>query len=63
MRDSEPQTRFDAPHMAVRDNLEAFARATQGGKAYPVTIEEMRANVRSFAAISRSALSGRIEKV
>ena len=63
MRDAEPQMRFDAPHMAVRDNLEAFARAAQGGAAYPVTIEEMRANVRAFAAISRSALSGRIEKV
>ena len=63
MRDSEPQPRFDAPHLAVRDNLEAFARAAQGGAAYPVTIEDMRANVRSFAAISRSALSGRIEKV
>ena len=63
MRDSEPQTRFDAPHLAVRDNLEAFAHAAQGGAAYPVSIEEMRANVRSFAAISRSALSGRIEKV
>jgi len=63
MRNEEPQTRFDAPHMAVRDNLEAFARATQGGPAYPVTIEEMRANVRAFAAISRSAHSGRIEQV
>ena len=63
MRDQEPQTRFDPPHLAVRDNLEAFARAAQGGSPYPVTIEEMRANVRSFAAITRSALSGRIEKV
>ncbi len=63
MRDEEPQVRFDPPHLAVRDNLDAFARAAQGGPAYPVTIEEMRANVRAFAAISRSALSGRIENV
>ena len=63
MRDEEPQVRFDPPHLAVRDNLDAFARAAQGGPAYPVTIEEMRANVRAFAAISRSALSGRIETV
>ena len=63
MRGGEPQTHFDPPHMAVRDNLEAFARAASGGPAYPVTMEEMRANVRAFAAITRSALSGRIEKV
>lgn len=63
MSNAEPLQRFDAPHAAVRDNLEAFARAAQGGAAYPVTIEEMRANVRSFAAITRSALSGRIEKI
>ncbi|MDB5597465.1 MAG: oxidoreductase [Hyphomicrobiales bacterium] len=63
LRDKEPVTRFDPPHLAVRDNLEAFATAASGGAAYPVTIEEMRANVRAFAAISRSALSGRIEKV
>ena len=63
MRDSDPYAHFAPPHMAVRDNLEAFARTAQGGEAYPVTIDELRANVRAFAAITRSALSGRIEKV
>jgi predicted dehydrogenase len=63
IRDQAPQTRFDPPHQAVRDNLEAFARAAQGGAAYPVSIDDMRANVRAFAAITRSAMSGRIETV
>ena len=63
LRGEAPQTRFFAPHSAVRDNLEAFGRACAGGAPYPVSVGEMRANVRSFAAITRSALSGRIEKV
>ncbi len=63
LRGQDPVTRFDPPHSGVRDNLEAFATAASGGLAYPVTIAEMRANVRAFAAISRSALSGRIEQV
>ena len=63
IRGCKPHVRFDPPHLAVRDNLDAFAIAAQGGPAYPVTLAEMEANVRAFAAISRSALSGRIEKV
>mgnify|MGYP002131882829 CR=1 FL=1 len=38
-------------------NIESFAKAVAGEAAYPVSIEEMRANVRAFAAVSRSALS------
>ena len=56
-------TSFWPPHPAVRDNLEAFARAASGGGAYPVTPEEMLANARTFGAIVRSAASGRIERV
>ncbi len=56
-------TVFHPPHPAVRDNLEAFARAISGGAAYPVSAEEMEFNVRAFEAISRSAASGRIERV
>jgi len=63
MRDQPPEQRFDPPHLAVRDNLEAFAAAAKGGAGYPVSIEEMRDNVRAFAAITRSALSGRIERL
>lgn len=63
MRNAAPERRFFPPHPAVRDNLEAFARAARGGEPYPVGIDEMRANVRAFAAITRSALSGKIETV
>ena len=46
------------PHPAIRDNLEAFARAAAGGPAYPVPLDEMLANVATFEAITRSAQSG-----
>ncbi|HUZ67082.1 MAG TPA: Gfo/Idh/MocA family oxidoreductase [Beijerinckiaceae bacterium] len=63
MRNEAPQSRFFPPHAALRDNLEAFARACTCGPPYPITLDEMRANVRAFAAISRSALSGRLVRV
>jgi predicted dehydrogenase len=47
----------------VRDNLEAFGRAALGQAPYPVTLDEMLSNVRSFEAIQRSAKSGKIEKI
>ena len=56
-------TRFYPPHAAVRDNLEAFARAIGGGAAYPVSHDAMRATVATFEAVGRSAASGRIEAV
>jgi predicted dehydrogenase len=62
-RGLEPVTAFHPPHPAVRDNLEAFARAAAGVSPYPVTAEEMTHNVRCFEAISRSAASGRIERI
>jgi len=51
------------PHSAVRDNLESFARAAAGEARYPVSLEEITANVYAYAAITRSANSGRIEPV
>jgi predicted dehydrogenase len=63
LRNQPPQTRLFPPHPTLRDNLEAFARAANGEELYPVTLDEMRANVAAFAAITRSALSGRIEVV
>jgi predicted dehydrogenase len=60
-RDQPPITTFYPPHPAVRDNLEAFGRATLGQAPYPVTLDEMLLNVRSFEAIQRSAKSGAIE--
>jgi hypothetical protein len=60
-RDKAPTTAFCAPHPAVRDNLEAFGRAALGHAAYPVTLDEMLLNVRSFEAVQRSVKSGAIE--
>ena len=62
-RDEDPASSFFPPHPAVRDNIEAFGRAALGQAPYPVTPEEMLANVRSFEAIQRSVKSGGIEKV
>jgi predicted dehydrogenase len=62
-RDETPVTALYPPHLAVRDNLEAFARAVLDEAPYPVTLDEMLLNVRSFEAIQRSVKSGRIEKV
>jgi predicted dehydrogenase len=62
-RDELPQTSFAPPARAVRANLEAFAAAASGQAAYPVSLDEMLANVGAFEAISRSAASGGLEKV
>jgi predicted dehydrogenase len=62
-RGAAPEAAFWPPHPAVRDNLEAFAAAIEGGAPYPVTLAEMAANVRTFEAVTRSAISGRIETV
>jgi predicted dehydrogenase len=62
-RDQPPVTAFYAPHPAVRDNLEAFGRAALGQAPYPVTLDEMLWNVRSFEAIQRSVKSGKIENI
>jgi predicted dehydrogenase len=60
---SEPTTRFVPPSPAVRDNLECFAAAVEGTADYPVPAAEIRANVRAFEAITRSALSGSVERL
>jgi predicted dehydrogenase len=62
-RDQTPVTSFYPPHLAVRDNLEAFGRAALGRESYPVALDEMLANVRSFEAIQRSVKSGAIETI
>ncbi len=62
-RDEEPATAFYPPHPAVRANIEAFGRAALGQAAYPVTSDEMLANVRSFEAIQRSVRTGSSEKI
>jgi predicted dehydrogenase len=62
-RGAEPEASFWPPHPAVRDNLEAFAIAIEGAAPYPITLDEMSANVRTFEAITRSVASGRIEAI
>ena len=62
-RDEMPVTAFYPPYPAVRNNLEAFGRAALGEAPYPVTLEEMLTNVRSFEAIQRSVKSGAIEVI
>jgi len=51
------------PAEAVIDNLEAFARAVSGKGAYPITGEEIVANISLLESIVRSASSGRVEAV
>jgi predicted dehydrogenase len=62
-RGEPPATRFLPPHPSVRDNLEAFARAVAGQAPYPVSLDEIATNVRTFEAITRSALSGKLERI
>ena len=61
--DDEPTGKFVPAAPAVRDNLEAWATAALGGRAYPVTPNEILANVCTFAAISEAALSGKTIKI
>jgi predicted dehydrogenase len=63
LSDGGTEQRFVPPAPAVRRNLEAFAEAVAGTGAYPVTAAEMRATVRAFEAITRSARTGRVEQV
>jgi len=62
-RGGQPEVRSFEPYAAVRANLEQFARAVAGEGDYPVTLEEIRCNVRAFEAITRSAASGAVELV
>ena len=52
-----------APAAAVRANLEAFAAAVSGGRAYPVPPDQMLATIAAFEAIVQSSRSGGIEQV
>jgi predicted dehydrogenase len=63
LRGQTPSSRFLPPHPAVRDNVESFARAAAGLAPYPIALEEIASNVRTFEAITRSAATGRLERV
>jgi predicted dehydrogenase len=54
LRGQAPQRRFAPPAPSVRSNLEAFAQAVRGVCPYPVTHEEMLANVAALQAIMLS---------
>lgn len=59
-----PAETWEAERLDVtRASLEAFARAAQGGPAYPITTDEMIHGVAVTEAIVRSASSGKVEKV
>ena len=62
-RGAEPATRFLPPHPTVRDNIESFARAAAGQAPYPVSLEEIATNVRTFEGITRSVHSGGVVRV
>ena len=63
VRGEPARSDFFPPHGSVRENIEAFAKAVAGEAAYPIPLEEMVANSRTFEAITRSALSGSVEAV
>lgn len=63
IRGQDPESEFFPPHASVRENIETFAKAVAGELEYPVPMEEMVVNARTFEAITRSALSGAIESV
>jgi predicted dehydrogenase len=51
------------PMSIVRANVEAFADAAAGRAPYPITLEEMVANIAAFEAICKAAESRQIEAV
>jgi predicted dehydrogenase len=59
----ERTTHYEAPHTIVRANLEAFANGVRGIAPYPVSTNEMLANVAALESIMRSAESGQIENI
>lgn len=59
----ETVTHFNETHPTVRANLEAFANGVRGITPYPVSTNEMLANVAALESIMKSADSGLIEKV
>jgi predicted dehydrogenase len=63
LRGGRPETTDYPAAPAVRDNLEAFADAAQGGAPYPIPADEMIATVAALEAIFTSASSGRVEPV
>jgi predicted dehydrogenase len=55
--------RFAAPHPTVQANLEAFAKAVLQITPYPVSTDEMLANVAALEAIMKSVQSKGLQQV
>jgi predicted dehydrogenase len=62
-KDKPITVREVGPAEPVRDNLRAFARAVRGQEPYPITGEDMIANIAVLEAIVRSARTGGVEPV
>ena len=59
-----PAETWEAERLDVtRASLEAFARAAEGGPAYPIPTSEMIHGVAVTEAVVRSASSGIVEKI
>ncbi len=54
----EPRTRKFEPAPTLKHELEAFARAAEGGAPYPITADEMVYGIAALEAISASAARG-----
>lgn len=63
LRGQTPHIRFAPPHPTVLANLEAFAKAVRHVAPYPVTPQEMLANVAALEAIMTSVQSRGLVKV
>lgn len=63
MKGQEPEISFAKQSPTVLLNLEAFANAIRGEQSYPVTHQEMLANVAALEAIMKSVLSKNIEPI
>jgi predicted dehydrogenase len=63
LRGKEPQKRFASPHPTVLANLEAFAKAVRQVAPYPVSSQEMLANVAALEAIMKSVQSKGLQPV
>lgn len=63
LRGQAPQKRFAPPHPTVLGNLEAFAKAVLKIAPYPVSTQEMLANVATLEAIMTSVQSRGLQRV
>ena len=63
LRGQAPQKRFAPPHPSVLGNLEAFAKAVLKIAPYPVSTQEMLANVAALEAIMTSVQTRGLQAV